>query len=185
MNIYIEKIYGDNMKLCLNVGCGDRTYDFYPAEEYKCINFDARPDLKRVDEVGDVKDLSRFEDNTFDYILASDIIEHFKISEVNQILTEWRRVLKTGCVIEFRLPNFEAIVSDYLKRKDEDRKDMPGVPICHYFSWLIGGGQDYDLNIHYTSYDRRFFKYVCKQNGFEEVDWKKDGYNMIVKMKKI
>jgi predicted SAM-dependent methyltransferase len=173
------------MKLTLNVGCGDRTYDFYPTNEYKCINFDARENLKVVDEVGDVKDLSRFSGEYFDFILASDIIEHFKIFEVDSILQEWRRVLKTYGIIEFRLPNFEAIVSDYLKRKDENRNDMSGVPICSYFSWLCGGAQDYDLNVHYTQYDRRFFRYICEKNGFEEVDWKKDGYNMVVKMRKI
>lgn len=174
-------------KLCLNLGCGDRTYDFYPTNEYKCINFDARPGLKRIDEIGDVRDLSKFANETFQYILASDILEHFKISEADQLLTEWRRVLKSGCIIEFRLPNLEAIVSDYLKRKDEDRNDMPGVPICSYFSWLIFGGQNLEnnLNVHYTGYDRKFFKYTCNKNGLEEVDWKKDGYNMVTKYKRI
>jgi len=172
------------MGLTLNVGCGDRTYDEYP-KGYKCINFDVRADLKKVDEVGDVRDLSRFPDCHFDYILASDIIEHFKISEVDKIIQEWRRVLKSGCMIEFRLPNFEAIVSGYLKRKDENRNDDKDVPICDYFNWLMFGGQDYEYNVHYTGYDRHLFKYVCSRNGLEEVFWKKDGYNMVVKMKKI
>ncbi len=174
------------MKLCLNIGSGDRTYDFYPTKEYKCVNFDIRSNLNRVDEVGDVRDLSRFPNEYFDMALASDIIEHFKILEVDSVLREWCRVLKVGGLIEFRLPNLEAIVTDYLRRKDENRSDMPGnVPITHYFNWLLGGGQDYDYNIHYTFYDRRLFKYVCERNGLQEVDWKKDGYNMIVKCKKV
>lgn len=173
------------MKLTLNVGCGDRTFDKYPAG-HKCINYDERANLKKVDEVGDVRDLSRFPDEHFDYILASDIIEHFPISETDKILTEWKRVLKVGGIIEFRLPNIEAIVSDYLKRKDENRNDVPdNIPICHYFSWLINGGQDYPGNFHHTCYDHRLFKYICEKNGFKEIDWKKDGYNMVTKYRKI
>ena len=86
------------MKLTLNVGCGDRTYDEYP-DGHKCINYDERANLKKVDEVGDVRDLSRFPDEHFDYILASDIIEHFPIAETEKILTEWKRVLKVGGVM--------------------------------------------------------------------------------------
>ena len=173
------------MKLTLNLGCGDRTYDTYPSPGYKCINYDDRANLKRVDEIGDVKDLSRFPNEHFDYILASDIIEHFPIAETNRILTEWKRVLIVGGVIEFRLPNIEAIVEDYLRRKNENRKDTPGVPICHYFSWLINGGQDYPGNFHHASYDRRLFKYVCEKNGLQEINWKKDGYNMVTKYRKV
>lgn len=172
-------------KLCLNLGCGDRTYSFYPSRRYRCINFDVRADLVEVDETGDVRDLSRFPDEHFHYILASDIIEHFKISEVDNVLQEWRRTLKVGCIIEFRLPNFEAIVYDYLKRRNENREDMPEVPICHYFSWLMFGGQDHEFNVHYTGYDRRLFKYVCEKNGFKETHWKKKGYNMVTKYKRL
>jgi predicted SAM-dependent methyltransferase len=170
--------------ITLNIGCGDRTFDEYP-KGYKCINYDKRSKLKKVDVVGDVRALP-FPADYFDYILASDIIEHFKIAEVDNILKEWVRVLKINCFIEFRLPNFEAIVTDYLNRKDDNRKDMVGVPVCHFFSWLIFGGQDMenDLNVHYTGYDRRFFRYVCENNGMNEVTWEKSGYNMIVKMRK-
>ncbi len=172
------------MLLTLNVGSGNRTYKEYPPG-YKCINFDIRENLVHIDEVGDVKDLSRFNDEHFDYILASDIIEHFKISEVDLVLKEWVRVLKTGGTIEFRLPNLEAIATDYIKRKDENRTDMFDVPISHYFNWLLGGAQNYCQNVHYTQYDRRLFKYVCEKSGLSEISWTRDGYNMTVKFIKL
>jgi predicted SAM-dependent methyltransferase len=173
------------MKLTLNVGCGDRVYDFYPTPEYKCINFDFRSDLKRIDEVGDVRDLSRFPDGHFDYMLASDIIEHFPIAETNKILTEWKRVIIIGGVVEFRLPNLEAIAEDYVNRKNENRNNMKDMPIAHYFSWLLYGGQDYPGNFHYVGFDKRFFHKVCSDAGLETIDWKKDGYNMIIKCRKV
>jgi predicted SAM-dependent methyltransferase len=168
------------MKRTLNIGAGRRVYKTYPTPEYECVNVDERT-LSGIDYVCDVRKL-RFGDEEFDFVLASDIIEHFPIKEVDNILTEWKRVLKVGGIIEFRLPNLEEIVADYLRRRNEDRSN--GEPICGYFSWLIFGGQDYKGNFHYTGYDRRLFKHVCERNGLIEVSWKKEGYNMVAKMRK-
>jgi predicted SAM-dependent methyltransferase len=160
------------MKLTLNVGCGTRTYKEYPTG-YKCINFDQRGDLPEVDEVGNVKDLSRFEAGKFDYILASDIIEHFPIAETQEVLKEWRRVLNPLGVIEFRLPNLAAICKQY--EKAHNAKNV---------SWLLYGGQDYPGNFHYVGFDREFFTTQCTQAGFVVVDYKEEGFNMIVKCRR-
>jgi predicted SAM-dependent methyltransferase len=169
------------MKLTLNVGSGDRIYTFYPHRGYRCINLDFRALKGKTTIAADVRKLP-FTDQTFDYILASDIIEHFPISETQDVLKEWIRVLKPGCIIEFRLPNMEAIVEDYVKRKNEKRKD--GSPIAGYFSWLLFGGQDYPGNFHYVGFDRKSFKYECTRSGLNEVHWSREGYNMVVKMEK-
>jgi len=171
-------------KLTLNVGCGERVFDAYPHPFYKCINYDFRK-LPCVDVVGDVRELP-YPNECFDYILASDIIEHFPIAETSSVLGEWLRVLKTDSIIEFRLPNLLAICEDYVKRHQENRNDMDGgVPIAHYFSWLLYGGQEYIGNFHYVGFDRRLFKFVCESMGLQEESWQKDGYNMVVKMKKV
>jgi len=167
------------MKLTLNVGCGNRVFKEYPAG-HKCINYDERS-IPGVDEVGDATRLN-YPSKHFDYILASDIIEHFPIARTKDVLTEWVRVLKRDGIIEFRLPNLEAICKDYLKRKGENRAN--GTPISHYFSWLLYGGQDYPGNFHYVAFDRRLIVYKCSKVGLEEIDWKKEGYNMIAKFRR-
>lgn len=159
------------MKLCLNVGCGDRTYDYYPTNDYKCINFDSRADLRRVDEVGDVKDLSRFKDEYFDFVLASDIIEHFEISETINILQEWKRVLKIGGTIEFRLPDLRAICSAYLNGSHDAKLT----------SWLIMGAQDYKGNYHYTIFDREWLSSILSDVGFKVTEIKDSGNNFELK----
>lgn len=169
------------IKLCLNVGCGDRTFKNYPDAGYKCVNFDERENLKKVDVVGDVRKLP-FEDGLFDYILASDIIEHFPIAETEGVLKEWIRVLSSAGIIEFRLPNLEAICNDYVKRVNETRGT--GEPIAHYFSWLLYGSQDYPGNFHYVGFDRRLLRHYCGKVGLEEIGWRKEGYNMVAKYKK-
>ena len=160
------------MKKTLNVGAGERTFEFYPTKSYKCINVDAR-DLPNIDEVCDVTALP-FSDEEFEYILASDIIEHFPIAQTVDVLNEWVRVLKPGGFIEFRLPNLRAICHAYLT----------GVRDGKGASWLLYGGQEYEGNFHYVGFDRQFFKATCAQAGLMEVTYNEDGFNMVVRYKK-
>jgi len=160
------------MKKTLNIGAGERVYAHYPTDNYECINFDER-DLKSTDVVGDVRDLSMFNDEEFDFILASDIIEHFPIKDVQTILKEWSRVLKPIGVIEFRLPNLAAICKQYINKKN-----------ARNISWLLYGGQDYSGNFHYTCYDRGLFTEECEKAGFSILTYSEEGFNMVVRCRK-
>ncbi len=158
------------MKKTLNVGAGKRTYKHYPNEKFECINLDERR-LPNIDIVGDMTDLSRFSDGEFDMILASDVIEHAPIARTEKILKEWCRVLKPGGLIEFRLPNIAAITKSYVEGKIDAKK-------C---SWLLYGGQDYSGNFHFVGFDRKFFKDTYTKVGLVEVDYREEGFNMVVK----
>ncbi len=160
------------MKKTLNVGAGELTYKFYPTDKFLCTNFDSR-DLKNINEVGDVRDLSRFNDEEFDYILASDIIEHFPIKNTAIIIKEWSRVLKPNGVIEFRLPNLAVICNQYNTAKD-----------ARNVSWLLYGGQDYSGNFHYVCFDRKLFMEEYSKAGLKEISYKEIGFNMVVKVRK-
>ena len=160
------------MKLTLNVGCGERTFKEYP-EGYSCINIDER-DLSNVDKIMDVRKLG-FSDGYFDYILASDIMEHFPISETANILKEWRRVLKVGGIIELRVPNFREICRKYIE----------GIHDTKLSSWLIFGGQDYSGNFHYVGFDREWFKSIVEPLGFTEIEYKDMDNNFEMKVRKL
>ena len=160
------------MKFTLNVGCGERTFKEYP-EGYKCINVDER-DLSNVDKVMDVHKLD-FPDEYFDYILASDIIEHFPISETKDVLTEWKRILKIGGVIEFRVPNLKEICKRYINGNADTK----------YTSWLLYGGQGYSGNFHYVGFDREWFSSICIEYGLKEIKYSEKGNNFIMKVEKI
>jgi SAM-dependent methyltransferase len=160
------------MKKTLNVGCGERTFKEYPSG-HKCINVDER-NLPCVDEVMDVRKLN-FPDNYFDYILASDIIEHFPISKTQDILIEWKRVLKVGGIIEFRLPNL----------KDICKKYVDGINDTKLTSWLIYGGQDYSGNFHYVGFDRGWFKSIVEPLDLKEIEYKDADNNFEIKFQKV
>ena len=162
------------MKKTLNIGAGQRTYKFYPTDEFECINFDERS-IDGIDVIGDVRDLTMFENEYFDYILASDIIEHFPISQTQNILKEWKRVLKLDGVIEFRMPNLREIC----------RKYVVGEYAAKLTSWLLYGGQDYSGNFHYVGFDREWFRSIIEPLGFKEIEYKDADNNFEMKMRKI
>jgi len=165
-------------KLTLNVGCGERTYKEYP-EGYKCINFDNRKNLPNVDVVGDVRQLD-FPDETFDYVLASDIIEHFTIKETRKLLMEWRRVLKPNGVLEMRTPNLKFLAENYVKGLRDGAHPHP----ADFFSYHAFGGQDYPGNFHYVLFDRSWLSMICKECGLKEVEYKEVAQNFIMKVEK-
>jgi len=161
------------MKKTLNIGSGDRTYGEYP-DGHTCLNMDEREDLDSVDIIGDIRDLSRFKDEEFDYLLASDILEHFPLVQTLDILTRWQRVLKIGGILELRVPNFEAIIRHYQTHKN-----------MQHASWMLMGGQDYTGNFHYVVFNEKWLKELCQEALFKFVSCKEDGPNLVMKVKKV
>lgn len=159
------------MKKTINVGCGKRTFKHYPTKEYECLNVDIRK-LDGVDYICDVTDLSEVKSNHFDYMLASDIIEHFPISRTPDILKEWCRVVKVGGNIEFRLPNLAAICAQYYSGN------------ARKVSWLLYGGQSYPENFHYVGFDRQLFTEYCDLANLDVIEYREEGNNMIFLTKK-
>jgi len=159
----------------LNVGCGERTFEEYP-EGYKCINYDERSELENLDMVGDVRTLP-YPNKYFDYLLCSDIIEHFPIKETVTILTEWKRVLKIDGIIEFRLPDLYSICKQY----------MQGTKNAKITSYHLFGGQQYSGNFHYVCFDYEWFIETVKSvTGFIEIEHRPSGSNnLVIKFKKL
>jgi predicted SAM-dependent methyltransferase len=102
----------------LNLGCGN-----HPLEGY--LNVDLNP--KFADVISDVRNLSSFEDGEAEEILATHLIEHFYIWEVQDILKEWKRVLKPGGSIYLECPNLRRCIAMLLEGGYGDRFTMWGL----------------------------------------------------------
>lgn len=161
------------MKLTLNLGSGNRTYTEYP-NGYRCINVDERRNLKVLNAVLDLSKGLPFKDECCDYILASDIIEHFPFAKTKDLLAEWKRVLKPKGVIEFRMPDLAKICKEYIRSGNTQRT-----------SWLLYGGQDYSGNFHYVGFDRKRFSQICSECGLEEFYYGEIGTNFEMKVRKV
>lgn len=93
----------------LNIGCGA---DYRPG----FINIDASSELNKVDKVINISVDSladHFEENSVDFILANDIIEHHFHWEAVMILRDFHRILKHGGKCEIRVPDCAKIIKSW------------------------------------------------------------------------
>lgn len=143
----------------LHVGCGER---FLPGWKH----LDARK-FPHVDYVTDRLDkLDMFADNSVEEIYACHILEHFPRAAMIQgtVLKEWYRVLQRGGILRIAVPDFEAVVAEYLSSRN-----------LELVMGLLYGGKNYEYNFHYQTYDFERLSDLLTQAGFSNVkryDWR-------------
>lgn len=121
----------------------------------KVINVDIREEVK-PDVICNLAGDLPFEDNYFDYIYASHLLEHFSWRNTVGILNNWRRVLKEGGEIEILVPSFEYIVRQY--------QSTGAIPMPDLY-----GGQGHPMDIHFSAFDLRSLMKVMQDAGYREV----------------
>lgn len=94
-------------KIALNLGCGDKLWD-------DAINCDMTGNY--AGEIPDVVcDLHKlpFDDESVDEVHAIHVLEHFYFTEVDDILREWKRVLKPDGWLVVEVPCLEKIIANF------------------------------------------------------------------------
>lgn len=133
----------------LNIGCGDSYIDGF-------INIDGSTEVK-TDKVIDIsKDslTNHFAENSVEYILASDILEHHFHWEAVQLLKDCLVILQKDGILDIRVPDCEHIINSQLPLEvkltslyggqdvpqcnnavmNESRKQYPEY-FCHKYGW--------------------------------------------------
>ena len=140
----------------LHLGCGKRFIK-------GLVHIDAI-DFPHVDHVAQIDQLPFIPDDSVDLIYSAHVLEHFKRNDYKRVLSEWRRVLRTGGRLRLAVPDFEAICRVYLKYKN-----------IEMVKGLIYGGQDYIYNIHYNTFDFESLSDDLEELGFDNIhryDWR-------------
>ena len=150
----------------LAFGCGN--LDFH---ELGYSNVDIRK-FPHVDYVTDISKKLPWEDEEIDEILAESVLEHmhhgpctggtsYARAHLNtiDILSEWRRVLKTGGKCVIKVPNILGIINCYKTGKMQYRD----------FWMYLYGGQEYVENTHLAGFDPFTLKEVMTIAGFRDV----------------
>ena len=145
-------------KIKLNLGSRDRSL-----KGFKNMDIDQHPN---VDFVGDVKDLSRFQDGSISEIYASHILEHFPHVETFSVLKEWFRVLSSDGILFLAVPDFKRIVEIYTKH------GMSQLTVN-----ILYGDQIYKTAYHYTCFDVWSLTEMLKKVGFKSIS-QVDQFNM-------
>lgn len=138
----------------LHLGCGNKILDGF-------LNCDLYNPL--ADIVCDIRNLP-FDDESVDLVYACHVLEHIRRHDVFRTFTEWARVLKFDGKLYVAVPDFEAVVEHYIEHREI--KDIQG---------LLNGGQTYEGNEHYVSFDFSYIKELLLQAGFCDVnryDWR-------------
>jgi len=134
----------------LHLGCGTKHLEGY-------TNIDIRY-LPGVDEVNNIRFLRNYKNNSVDLIYACHVLEHFSRWEYKEVIKRWFEILKPGGVLRLAVPNFGAICSHYVKTGD--LKSIMG---------LLYGGQDYDENYHYVTFDQNSLFNDLYEIGFNNM----------------
>ena len=143
----------------LNVGCGWRDF----GDDWIHVDGGDYPHLQSTDIY-----LNDYEKNCSEVIYASHVVEYFDREEIKELLSSWKRVLKSGGILRVSVPNFAAIVSLYVKGYEPyELEDFLG-PL--YGKMRMGK----DTIYHKTAYDFKSLKKILEEAGFKKVrhyDW--------------
>ena len=100
---------------------------------------------------------------SFFLIYASHVLEHFNRHLILAALTHWRDLLIPGSILRLAVPDFNAIVKQYLQNRKVE--ELIG---------LLYGGQDSHFNEHHIVFDEASLTRILQTVGFTNVrewDW--------------
>jgi predicted SAM-dependent methyltransferase len=142
----------------LHLGCGTKHIKGFQ-------NIDIRY-LPGVDEVNNIKFLRNYKENSVDEIYACHVLEHFGRWEYKEVLKRWFEILKPNGQLRLAVPDFTSICKYYIQF--EDLKSITG---------LLYGGQDYDENYHYITFDYHTLSTDLKNIGYTHITkWNSEAY---------
>ncbi len=115
-----------------------------------------------ADYVGDAKDMSRFENETFDEIYASHVLEHFDYKDsLGQALKEWHRVLKPDGKLYISVPDMKVLCDLFLRGENAQTR-------FSILRMILGGHCDKN-DYHYTGFDTEILGHFLNLVGFKRM----------------
>lgn len=115
-----------------------------------------------VDHLGDVRDLSRFDDGQFVEIYASHVLEHLSQQEILPVLQGIARILATGGRLMVSVPDLDTLCRLFISPQ------LGANERFHVMRMLFGGQTDtYDF--HHIGLNQEFMHHYLAAAGFSTV----------------
>jgi FkbM family methyltransferase len=131
------------------------------SDDWELLNVNPAP---FVDHVCNANNLSRFANDTFSAIYASHVVEHFDYKdELNNVLTEWRRVLAPGGLLFVSVPDL-----DVLARLLITKEGMTTDERFFVMRMLFGGHMDAH-DYHVAGLNEEFLARFLREAGFVSI----------------
>ena len=118
---------------------------------------------KHVDLVGDITDLSQFDDGSIEEIYASHTVEHIDNNDVQKTLKGIHRVLKDGGKFYVSVPDMDILCKLYLDSKLQLKDKIEVMR-------MIYGGQIDKFDFHYFGWNLQFMNDYLINSGFKNIE---------------
>ena len=116
-----------------------------------------------IDFVGDISDLSQFEDNSIDEIYASHVVEHVNQKNIKKTLSGIHRVLTTNGKFYISVPDMDVLCRIFIS------KEAPTKVKFHVMRMMFGGQID-EFDFHYFGWNLEFLKDYLSSAGFKKIE---------------
>jgi predicted SAM-dependent methyltransferase len=138
--------------LRLHIGCGEVNSPHF-------TNIDALPYPHVHILHDDIMHLPMFRDEVVDMVYMCHVLEHVPRKQIDEVIRELCRVLKTGGVLRLSVPDFDLLLRMYQDAGDD---------VTAIADPLLGSyNNPYD--VHYAVFNRAYLAKLLLENGFREV----------------
>ncbi len=128
-------------------------------EGWKILNIQKK---NNVDFIGDISDLSQFENSSVEEIYASHVLEHVPQDKIETTLKGIRRVLKDGGKFYISVPDLDILFHSF-------RSTLLNIKVKKYILAMVFGGQDDEYDFHYYGYNFEVLEDYLKSTGFTDI----------------
>ena len=129
-------------------------------EGWKILNIQKS---NNVDYIGDIRDLSQFDDNSISEVYASHVVEHVDQKNIKNTLKGVFRILKENGKFYISVPDMEILCRIFLDPK------APKEVKFHTMRMMFGGQTD-DYDYHYFGWNYEFLKNYLAEAGFKKAE---------------
>ncbi len=124
-------------------------------EGWKILNITKKPG---VDFIGDISDLSMFDDNSISTVYASHVLEHVKQSKALDTLIQINRILEPGGMLLLSVPDMDILCHTFIN-------PVASIEVKFHVMRMIFGGQIDDHDFHFFGWNQSFlFNFLTQAN---------------------
>jgi len=120
--------------------------------------------------IGDICDLSQFENESIEEVYASHILEHVRQKDVENVLSSIYRILKSDGKLYISVPDLDVLCHTMLS-------PYFSTDVKFHIMRIIYGGQIDKYDFHYFGWNTEFMKQYLLKAGFTKFN-KVDGFGL-------
>ena len=127
---------------------------------WKIMNIQKNPE---VDFIGDLSDLSQFQDESIEEIYTSHVLEHVDQKNALKTLEGVNRVLKTNGKFYISVPDMDTLCHFFINPLTDSK-------IKFHVMRMMFGGQIDEFDFHYFGWNYQFMKDFLTTAGFKKIE---------------